>query len=90
MVSGKTRNMTTSLSTAADFISQTTLFNTTLSSTSTSTSTATSSSLELDDYADYLQNRVVPIVVPIFFSIVVFVGLFGNLLVSFERLSIAS
>jgi hypothetical protein len=59
-------------------------------STSTSASLDTSEASERDaatfdtaDHAEYLQQleRVVSIVVPVFFSIVVFVGLFGNLLV---------
>ena len=53
--------------------------------------TATSPSIEFSEENDdpaleyFLQlERVVSIVVPIFFSIVVFVGLFGNLLVSLQ------
>ena len=87
--------MTASFSTAVDILQQVTtdfsidtLPNAT-DADAISFLTATSSSIEFseedDDHAqEYFQQleRVVSIVVPIFFSIVVFVGLFGNLLVS--------
>ncbi len=72
------------------------LLNVTPPETSLATSTSSSSISESiesavatamdQEHVEYLQQleRVVSIVVPIFFSIVVFVGLFGNLLVSFS------
>jgi hypothetical protein len=87
--------MTASFSTAVDIFQQVTDFSIEPLANATngdaiSFLTATTSSNDFteedDDHAlEYLQQleRVVSIVVPIFFSIVVFVGLFGNLLVSF-------
>ena len=78
------------------------LLNVTPPETSLATSTSSSSisesiesavSTAMDqEHVEYLQQleRVVSIVVPIFFSIVVFVGLFGNLLVSFLAFRLGS
>jgi hypothetical protein len=84
-------NMATSFSTAGDFLqkmSDIPMVNVTHYSTSTLASIEVDETQNTDatveGHHEYLQQleRVVSIVVPIFFSIVVFVGLFGNLLVN--------